>query len=979
MSKNTIKKKSFELNKPCNKEVLTLNPSVRKSMFDISHYNIFNKFHKKIKNPNIFISNPNNNKMKLNQNISPFSTGECTLNSSKYLIDSNTYKNSRKSLIKVVRKNGTKRINKVKLYKMKLSENEQFLHELLFYYFKENININKQSQIKNDKNQNSDKNKNFNYRNYIVKSQIYYNQDFELFYLNNLNSEYDDFIQIKTLEDLISRYFIIIYYLLKINLEESKTLFLLMLKENEKYIDLFEYKIYKVFSKNERRINILKTIPRTGLILIKFFSLIIKYSIIFKIERIKNKFLFRYLSLHSLIYRIFRKKCEIRGFTTETKNHIKFWFTSGLHFASYFTLYHYFSLKIPIALSELILKVYKNADESMLNSNEKSMLVNTSYNNSFLMYTNGQNDQALKSLEETKQRIITYYEERNINNFNIMNASPNSRCSNFGITCYNNNINPVIQNSLRRSLFSKLKKKTYIHKENTFNSNTSYIGPVEIIDNIDRIMTSSNRKNSLIKMDHIKSLFLVELQKNMKNNEKTLNLLDNNFENLQLFKSESNSIKEKNSFELNGRNSSMAKKPLLDIKNYDIPKYMKNPLLIKIELLICEIQIDKKNFIDAYEHIKISIIIMFLMKNIGEIKLYENFKEEIRKMLTYLNQIEELNNINIKKRQKPKNNSNGNVRISFDNSNIDNNISFNHNKTNISLDNSHCSHKSNYIKNIQCHDYNNSEYQKGFLVEEIEKFFIFLNSLSLYQLKLLNDFQPKTNNKNDLPIIFHSQFKDSLTTSQRISLENLQTMTLSRYMILENPDKPIFPTNLRFRVIKSQLKTKNNNSNNIDNYCFYNKTSNNEKNESYNDIPINNKNHGNFQKIILSKNNNIELRKFLFENYDIVIKILKESNENEIKNIIENPTIIEEPIKMFLKKKKNSKKVLSVNKQCFKINDYNYLFRNSSVNKEPKNKIAKKIQKKRMKSSFYTIDDFSFGSKKKDKPKRLSFDSSKLK
>ena len=67
---------------------------------------------------------------------------------------------------------------------------------------------------------------------------------------------------------------------------------------------------------------------------------------------------------------------------------------------------------------------------------------------------------------------------------------------------------------------------------------------------------------------------------------------------------------------------------------------------------------------------------------------------------------------------------------------------------------------------------------------------------------------------------------------------------------------------------------------------------------------------------------------------------------------------------------------MSMNRQLFKLNDYNYLFRNSTANKEVKNKLAKNPQRKRMKSSFYSIDDFSFGkilTNKQENSKRLSF------
>ena len=984
MLNSSIKRNKEELNDEFNKDSYTARQLLRKTMFEFKHKNVFNRLSKK--NEPLKIDNSDAK----NPILKHPSTAEPSLYSSKMIknTDTNYYKNSRQILNKgIIRKKGTKRINKIKINK-KLSEDEQFLHELIF---KELRNINRNEKDNNKRNIN--KLKFVNYRNYIIKNQNDFNQDFEIFYLNNFNNEIDDINQMKKLENLFARYSIIIFFLLKINFEEAKRLFLLMIKENEKYIDLFEYKIYRTFSKLEKRLNLLRAFPRTGLYLSKIFSSIIKFSIIFNITRYKNRFLFRYLSLHSLNYRIFRSKCQIRGFTTETKNNIKYWFSLGLHFITYYSLYNYFSLKIPIALSELILKVYKNADESILNSSEKSLLVNTSYNNSFIIYANNQSEQALKSLDETKQRIISYYEEANdrYNNINSLYTTKNINkldTSNFDISAFSSNTN-INQNPLKRSIFSKNRKKTIFQKDNA-NFNNSFIGPGEIIEKIDKIV-ATNKKNS-IRMDNINSLFLVELQKNInRSSDKTISLVEHNFDNFMKFKTEQEAnsfINKNNIIDISERNSSISVKPLLNIKNYDIPKYMKNPLLIKIELLMCEIEIDKKNFSAAYEHIKTSIIIMFIMKNIGEVKLYDNFKDEIRIMLTYLNQIEELHDKKMKKKQqksflqkKNKNKSNRAIRFSLDKLNIDikslnNNI--NNTLDNINYMNNNTIYHYNTKNNNTSNDYDNSiDNNKGFLADEIEKFFIFLSSLSIYQIKILNDFQPKTKNKNDLPILFHSQFKDSLTSSQRISMENLQTMTLSRYMILEDPNKPILPNNLKFKI----LNLNKNKSINLNNFSFNNNFSKatNEDNNLYSssfendpvlDISIKTKEHEIFQKIIISKNNNIDLRKFLFKNYELVIKILKKSNENEIENIIENPLLIVEPIKNYLKKNKNAyKKTFSVgmNRQCFKINDYNYLFRNSSSNKEIRNKLINKPDIKRMKSSFYSIDDFCFSKIKTNK------------
>ena len=962
-----------EINTDINKNNYTARTSCRKSMVDLKYNNIFNKFSPK--KEKLKINNEENINKKFNKYLS---TRLSKLNISNCINNTNPniYKNKRNSLNKlIIRKKGTKKIRKPK---KNINEEEQFLQELLFKDYNKINNYKKYNDNKNKKIIKLQFNK---YRNYIIKIQNNFNQDFELFYINNINNEIDDINQIKKLEDIFARYNITIFFLLKFNFEEAKTLFLLMLKENEKYIDLFEYKIYKTFSKIDRRINLIKSFPRTGLYLLKIFSSIIKFSTIFNTVRYKNKFLFRYLSLHSLNYRIFRKKCEIHGFSTETKNNIKYWFSLGLHYASYFSLYNYCSLKIPIALSELILKVYKNADQSILYSSEKTLLVNTSYNYSFIIYANNQNDQALKCLEETKQRIVSYYEE-NHNHFNHINSFYNNVNSTNTLKNYNFDINEI-SNTInhvptKKSLFFKQRRKTHMEKER----NSIFFGPGNIIEKIEKIVTT-NKKNSL-RMDNINSLFLVELHKNFNRfSQKTLNLLENNLDNYIKFKNEYEKKlnNNKNNMDISERNSTFNIKPLLNLKNYEIPKYMKNPLLIKIELLMCEIEIDKKNFYAAYEHIKTSIIIMFIMKNIGEVKLYENFKNEIRIMLTYLNQIESLNDKKMKKRQikysiiSMKNKSNTGLRYSIDKLNFEpidlNNNNNTLDKLNNTTNSINCKNNNYKSSNTSIDQDNSNDNIKGFLADEIEKFFIFLSSLSMYQIKILNDFQPKTKNKNDLPILFHSQFKDSLTSSQRVSMENLQTMTLSRYMILENPNKPILPTNLKFKI----LKLKRNNNINLNNFSFgknnlsnltideNNTSSSFNENEPVLDIAIKTKEHEIFQQIILSKNNNIEFRKFLFNNYQLVIRILKESNTNDIEKIIENPTIIVEPIKNYLKKHKNVNKKtfsMSMNRQCFKLNDYNYLFRNSSSNQEIKNKLIKNQKIKRMKSSFYSIDDFSF-------------------
>ena len=65
----------------------------------------------------------------------------------------------------------------------------------------------------------------------------------------------------------------------------------------------------------------------------------------------------------------------MRQFSLETRNQIKYWFASSLHYASYFTLNAYCSPKIPISISGLILKLYRNVDENLTTKQVKELLL----------------------------------------------------------------------------------------------------------------------------------------------------------------------------------------------------------------------------------------------------------------------------------------------------------------------------------------------------------------------------------------------------------------------------------------------------------------------------------------------------------------------------------------------------------------------------------------------------------------------------
>ena len=118
--------------------------------------------------------------------------------------------------------------------------------------------------------------------------------------------------------------------------------------------------------------------------------------------------------------------------------------------------------------------------------------------------------------------------------------------------------------------------------------------------------------------------------------------------------------------------------------------------------------------------------------------------------------------------------------------------------------------------------------------KEMEKFFIFICSLSIYQIKILNESQPEPSQKrNDLPIIFNNQFQDCLTNAQRMSLSVLETMSLTRYIILKDTNKDICPENLDYRFMKYRLKETDSDEDNSYKLNYKSKTIDNLKKKSY--------------------------------------------------------------------------------------------------------------------------------------------------
>ena len=203
-------------------------------------------------------------------------------------------------------------------------------------------------------------------------------------------------------------------------------------------------------------------------------------------------------------------------------------------------------------------------------------------------------------------------------------------------------------------------------------------------------------------------------------------------------------------------------------------------------------------------------------------------------------------------------------------------------------------------------------------VTEIEKFFIFLSKLSEYQVKILNEFQPKDDlNKNDLPILFSNQFKDCLTFSQRISLDKLQTMALSRYIILKDPSQQITLNNINYELFTLKEKTMFKGENNVKNKklssLFF------EGIEDKNTIPFKQ-----FFNIIHNSLEDKEAQNLISKNDFLLYKIFLNTPTNEIMELIKNPEIINDIIKNYINEKQKEE-----NSNEMFLKEMNYYYSNS--------------------------------------------------
>ena len=703
-------------------------------------------------------------------------------------------------------------------------------------------------------------------------------------------------------ENISNFCFIISLYLLNNRKEKSFEIYLLMCNKNKKMLEHIYSKLFSYCYMPSK--NSILFYPPISKMYIQILSCLIKLSGKFCKTTLQNYFCILYIKTNFLLSLREIPKITLISY----KTYRLYIYASCLFDAAIFNFYKYQPLSFSTYILQHILNIYqdKNIKDSKL---EQLLLLKVCYNLGLFFYVNGFNNKAINSLNLAKDKLND-------------------------IKLFQNNKNDEKEFVGRNSAVLK-------SKDNILSKLTFYKRKINNIDDKnleDAILNKFSQKNANQNM----SLKVIkeETSKDFLKDKKSL--LDINNKSGLFFGLKKNELKQSISFE------NVTKK-----------------ILLKIELLLTQIELNKKNYRGALEHIN---LILNNKKSKDDLeadlskqktfkiinKTYKNLKSfQIIKNKKY-----DINNIgNNSGTSKDNNNDKDNSKNLFDESIITENdfkliklllekIEHDYNENmHYDQDNNSDSEKVDDQIHLSADKVKRMPYTH---FKEMEKFFMFICGLSIYQLKILNESQPKSfsfSKRNDLPIIFTNQFKDCLTLSQRLTLSELQTMCLSRYIILLDSEKEISPENLDYKYMKYRVKSSKEKEEEKE-FKFISaikgRNINNKKSEdsiikslSTNTLSIKRTIKKEFEiedessifEILLTKIKNENNRKFIESHKKCIVNILNNLSEEDKKLFLNSPFLLE---KMLEKVESTIKIKNSNNKINNNINEYSSYMENAS-------------------------------------------------
>ena len=573
---------------------------------------------------------------------------------------------------------------------------------------------------------------------------------------------------------------------------DALKLFLLMSEQNKKVLEYLIHKEMEQLPKIANTNKIALFYPSITKTLLQVLSLFIKLAAKFNKSVLENYYIKQYLRIvHLMSYIVIKyvnpgKIDEINN--SQLKNERKYFYSQCLFDCSIYLFNRFQPLKIPISILQHILESYSSNINYFFNEIESTLLLKINYNLSLFYYVDGFNSEAINNMNQAKERL------NDMNKF----RSNNNNDNNTFLLDFNEVVSPK-NNHISRNKFQRSSIRTSTHK---YDKDT-----LELQSTLYLKATCDSMNAKITK----------------------------------------NKCKEYSTIFIGAYNILRFKNPIeLDI--------VKEKILTEIELIMAEIELNNKNFKESLNHIN---FILNLQKNETIESTIFN-KEIIRltksKINTSQNELDTFDKKSVDKNNRfilnyKKNSNNDNslfllTRDKSSNNLLKDNLSSSHNNNNsnfqsikyhlTSNDKSRINHlleeieklswenDKNISKNKLLYQQEESKYnidqnkvilrsKKNIASKEMEKFFIFICGLSIYQLKILNDTQPPpSRRRNDLPIIFNNQFQDCLTNSQRMNLSLLETMSLSRYILLKDTNKDISLDNLDYRFMMYRIKEKDN-------------------------------------------------------------------------------------------------------------------------------------------------------------------------
>ena len=695
---------------------------------------------------------------------------------------------------------------------------------------------------------------------------------------------------------------IIRLYLINQNKEKAFEIFLLMCKQNEKIIELIYNKLKFYCEKASPAM--VRLTPNISKNYIQILSCLIKLSGIFSKTTLQNFFCISYIkTIYSLTLGGI-PKINAMALKNDIISHRLYLYSSCLFDCSLFNFYRYQSLCFSTRMLKHIMELYQEKESKDYTNYEQILMLKANYNSGLFFYVDGINDEAINNLLQAKNILFE------------MGSS--------------NNKNEKDNELYRNSLILETKET------NLLSGLTFFKGKINNID---------DKKIKLINRCSKKGLICEDSSKELPKKQ--------------------SSVRNPTSLFL-GIQKIALKQPLLF-------EQIKRKINNEIELLLTQIELKKKNYRGALEHINIIL---------NKQKVKVDGSEPISSKQTFhminktFKNLKSFQGIRVRKLNFFKNDENKNNKDNYCNYEE---LMLSENELKMIkmllekieqeyTEQSQIEHCSSFIQrnnyfNFSSKTINRIKY-KNF--KEMEKFFIFICSLSLYQLKILNESQPKSSSKrNDLPIIFSNKFQDCLTNAQRISLSQLETMSLTRYILLIDTDKDISPENLDYKYMKYRVKSsvhensKDDNelknivedkrktinsrktidsgintisaNNNINNNITITKKRNIKKEFEYEDK-------NNVFDILLMQIKNEKNQKFIESHKKSILQILNNLSSNDKKLFQQSPILLEKLLNKIEKKMKNNNNSRNSN---FTISRYssrtesfnlNFTFKSSNIN-----------------------------------------------